>query len=107
VLDNGVVESFGKSGARPRRLTPASFTAGFAGRAGGKQVLACGGLVDEPTAELDEGNFARVVGLLRDAADRRTAVVVATHEPDVVDLCDRVVHLTDGRPTTTAPDPVA
>ncbi len=56
-------------------------------------------LVDEPTAELDEGNRARVVGLLRDAADRGAAVVVATHDPDVVDLCDRVVRLVDGRPT--------
>jgi hypothetical protein len=44
VLDNGVVETFGKSGARPRRLTPASFTAaGLAGRVDGKRVLACGG----------------------------------------------------------------
>jgi putative ABC transport system ATP-binding protein len=64
-------------------------------------------LVDEPTAELDEGNRARVVGLLRDAADRGAAVVVATHDPDVVDLCDRVVHLVDGRPTAAAPGPAA
>jgi hypothetical protein len=28
-------------------------------------------------------------------------------DPDVVDLCDRVVHLIDGRPTTEAPDPAA
>jgi putative ABC transport system ATP-binding protein len=55
-------------------------------------------LVDEPTAELDEGNRIRVVGLLRDAADRGAAVVVATHDPDVVELCDRVVRLVDGRP---------
>lgn len=64
-------------------------------------------LVDEPTAELDEGNRARVVGLLRDAADRGAAVVVATHDPDVVDLCDRVVYLVDGRPAAQAPDPAA
>jgi ABC-type lipoprotein export system ATPase subunit len=55
-------------------------------------------LVDEPTAELDEGNRVRVTGLLRDAADRGAAIVVATHDPDVVQLCDRVVHLVDGRP---------
>ena len=59
-------------------------------------------LVDEPTAELDEGNRTRVVGLLRDAADRGVAVVVATRDPDVVELCDRVVRLVDGR---RAPDP--
>jgi putative ABC transport system ATP-binding protein len=55
-------------------------------------------LVDEPTAELDEGNRVRVTGLLRDAADRGAAIVVATHDPDVVQLCDRVVRLVDGRP---------
>ena len=62
-------------------------------------------LVDEPTAELDEENRDRAVGLLRDAADRGAAVVVATHDPEVVDLCDRVVRLVDGRPAQVpAPD---
>ncbi len=60
-------------------------------------------LVDEPTAELDEDNRARVAGLLRDAADRGACVVVATHDPDVVELCDRVVRLVDGRPLTEGP----
>jgi ABC-type lipoprotein export system ATPase subunit len=55
-------------------------------------------LVDEPTAELDEDNRARVAGLLRDAADRGAGVVVATHDPEMVELCDRVVRLVDGRP---------
>ena len=59
-------------------------------------------LVDEPTAELDEENRDRAVGLLRDAADRGAAVVVATHDPEVVDLCDRVVRLVDGRPARVA-----
>ena len=69
-------------------------------------------LVDEPTAELDEENRDRAVGLLRDAADRGAAVVVATHDPEVVDLCDRVVRLVDGRPARvpaddTSPEPPA
>jgi ABC-type multidrug transport system fused ATPase/permease subunit len=63
-------------------------------------------LVDEPTAELDEENRDRAVGLLRDAADRGAAVVVATHDPEVVDLCDRVVRLVDGRPVELDPDEV-
>ena len=57
-------------------------------------------LVDEPTAELDADNRARVGGLLRDAADRGGCVVVATHDPDVVEVCDHVVRLVDGRPLT-------
>jgi putative ABC transport system ATP-binding protein len=63
-------------------------------------------LVDEPTAELDEDNRDRAVGLLRDAADRGAAVVVATHDPEVVKLCDRVVRLVDGRPVELDPDSV-
>ncbi|MFL6186838.1 MAG: ATP-binding cassette domain-containing protein, partial [Actinomycetes bacterium] len=61
-------------------------------------------LVDEPTAELEEDNRGRAVGLLRDAADRGAAVVVATHDPEVVKLCDRVVRLVDGRPVELDPD---
>jgi putative ABC transport system ATP-binding protein len=63
-------------------------------------------LVDEPTAELDEENRDLAVGLLRDAADRGAAVVVATHDPEVVQLCERVVRLVDGRPVELAPDEV-
>jgi thiamine transport system ATP-binding protein len=63
-------------------------------------------LVDEPTAELDEENRDRAVGLLRDAADRGAAVVVATHDPEVVKLCDRVVRLVDGRPLELTPGEV-
>lgn len=67
--------------------------------ASGADVL----LVDEPTAELDEDNRGRVVGLLRDAADRGACVVVATHDPEVVEACDQVVRLVDGRATRTDP----
>ncbi|HEY2956754.1 MAG TPA: ATP-binding cassette domain-containing protein [Actinomycetota bacterium] len=71
------------------------------------RALACDAdllLVDEPTAELDEENRARVAGLLRGAADRGAGVVVATHDPDMVELCDRVVGLSDGRPVPLAAD---
>jgi ABC-type lipoprotein export system ATPase subunit len=60
--------------------------------AGGADLL----LVDEPTAELDEANRDRAFAFLR-AADRGTAVVVATHDPAVVACCDRMLRLTDGR----------
>ena len=33
------------------------------------------------------------------------AVVVATHDPEVVELCDRVVRLVDGRPAEPGPVP--
>jgi putative ABC transport system ATP-binding protein len=53
-------------------------------------------LADEPTSELDEVNRDHVLAELRRAADRGAAVVVATHDPAVVDVCDHDVHLIDG-----------
>ncbi|HEX2196876.1 MAG TPA: ATP-binding cassette domain-containing protein [Actinomycetota bacterium] len=54
-------------------------------------------LLDEPTAELDHDNGARIVELLGAAAERRCAVVVSSHDPLVVDAADDVVELADGR----------
>jgi ABC-type lipoprotein export system ATPase subunit len=52
---------------------------------------------DEPTAELDELSGRRVVETLRQAAQMGTAIVVATHDPDVVGAADRVLRLAAGR----------
>jgi putative ABC transport system ATP-binding protein len=61
-------------------------------------------LVDESTAELDEDNRVRAVGLLRGAADRGAAVVVATNDQEVVEACDHVIRLVDSRPLQPDPD---
>ncbi|MGI8614451.1 MAG: ABC transporter ATP-binding protein [Nocardioidaceae bacterium] len=53
-------------------------------------------LADEPTSELDQGNRAQVMGHLRAEAARGAIVVVATHDPAVVDAADRNVTLDDG-----------
>jgi putative ABC transport system ATP-binding protein len=53
-------------------------------------------LADEPTSELDEVNRDHVLGELRRAAEAGATVVVATHDPAVVDACDGDVHLIDG-----------
>lgn len=50
-------------------------------------------LADEPTGDLDDENTQVVLQLLRDEASRGAAVLVATHEPKVMDLADRVVSL--------------
>jgi putative ABC transport system ATP-binding protein len=61
----------------------------------GAEVL----LADEPTSELDEVNRGLVLSELRQEALRGSIVVVATHDPAVVDACDRHYVLDDGRLT--------
>jgi putative ABC transport system ATP-binding protein len=56
-------------------------------------------LADEPTSELDEGNRGLVLAELRKEAERGAVVVVATHDPAVVDACDRHYVLDEGRLT--------
>lgn len=54
-------------------------------------------LADEPTSELDEGNRGVVLAELRAEARRGAVVVVATHDPAVVEACDLHVALDEGR----------
>jgi ABC-type lipoprotein export system ATPase subunit len=54
-------------------------------------------LADEPTAQQDAATKARLLGLFRAAATGGAAVVIATHDPELVALCDREVALHDGR----------
>ncbi|HEX8781193.1 MAG TPA: ATP-binding cassette domain-containing protein [Nocardioides sp.] len=54
-------------------------------------------LADEPTSELDEGNRALVLQELRVEAARGAVVVVATHDPAVVEACDEHVAVDEGR----------
>lgn len=50
-------------------------------------------LADEPTGNLDQGNAAAVLGALRDAARAGAAVIIATHDADVLGACDERVVL--------------
>jgi putative ABC transport system ATP-binding protein len=56
-------------------------------------------LADEPTSELDEGNRELVMAQLHAEAARGAIVVVASHDPAVVDASDRHVTLDEGRLT--------
>jgi putative ABC transport system ATP-binding protein len=44
--------------------------------------------VDEPTASLDDGNRARVIELFASLARQGRVVVVATHDAEMMDVCD-------------------
>ncbi|HZO76396.1 MAG TPA: ABC transporter ATP-binding protein [Solirubrobacteraceae bacterium] len=50
-------------------------------------------LADEPTAELDADNRALIISLLTERAHTGAVVVIASHDPDVVDACDDVLDL--------------
>lgn len=55
-------------------------------------------LVDEPTAALDRQRSHDVVQLLADRAHRsNVAVLMVTHDHDVLGHCDRVLEMVDGR----------
>ena len=50
-------------------------------------------LADEPTAEQDAAHRAVVLDELLAVTDSGTTVVIATHDPEVAERCDRIVAL--------------
>jgi putative ABC transport system ATP-binding protein len=54
-------------------------------------------LADEPTGNLDSQTGATVLSLLRGLADGGQAILMATHSSDAAAVCDRVLHMRDGR----------
>lgn len=53
-------------------------------------------LADEPTSELDAGNRAKIMDLLRAEAERGAIVLMATHDPETAELCDAELQLDEG-----------
>lgn len=53
-------------------------------------------IADEPTAGLDSANATTVLTLLRDAADRGTAVLVVSHEAEAQRFADHSYVMEDG-----------
>ena len=57
-------------------------------------------LADEPTAALDSTSGRTVLDILSGLAKQHgRAVVIVTHDPRVLDYCDRIIHIEDGRVT--------
>jgi lipoprotein-releasing system ATP-binding protein len=55
-------------------------------------------LADEPTGDLDEGTADALHGLLREMhAEHGLTSIIATHNSRLAALCDRVLHLEQGR----------
>lgn len=55
-------------------------------------------LVDEPTAQLDTRTAHSVSHVLNNLSGQGMIVLVATHDPDTRDACDRVLNLADYAP---------
>ena len=55
-------------------------------------------LADEPTGQLDSETAKQIMRLLRVVVQsERTTALVATHDPNLIDLADRVLYLEDGQ----------
>jgi len=55
-------------------------------------------LADEPTASLDHETGSAVIELMRELnRERGTTFLYATHDPELIRLAGRVIHLRDGR----------
>ena len=55
-------------------------------------------LADEPTGQLDSETAKQIMRLLRVVVQsEQVTALVATHDPNLIDLADRVLHLEDGQ----------
>jgi ABC-type lipoprotein export system ATPase subunit len=54
-------------------------------------------LADEPTAELDDASAAALLEAIASTAASGVAIAIATHDPNVVAIANRVIHLERGR----------
>ncbi|MEP3207789.1 MAG: ABC transporter ATP-binding protein [Maribacter sp.] len=53
-------------------------------------------LADEPTGALDSKTSYEVMDLIQKINDEGNTILVVTHEPDIANMCKRIVHLKDG-----------
>lgn len=57
-------------------------------------------LADEPTGNLDAKNVQKITQVLQMLKANGKTVIVATHDPELIQLADRTLFLEDGRLTT-------
>ncbi len=86
----------GQLGQRVRELSGGERQRGALVRAlmNNPELLLC----DEPTGALDESNREKVFELLLELARARgRTMIIATHDPQIAERCDRTLRMRDGR----------
>ena len=81
------------------RRIPAEASLGEQQRTAVARALVAGPAVlvaDEPTSHQDEENAMTVARLLREAASRGSAVLIATHDERVLAVADETIHIEHG-----------
>ena len=53
-------------------------------------------MADEPTGNLDSKSQAEIISILKNLNEKGKTVIVVTHEKDVAEHADRVIHMRDG-----------
>jgi putative ABC transport system ATP-binding protein len=55
-------------------------------------------LADEPTGQLESSTGATIIGLLPEIAERiGVAVIVASHDPNIIRFADIIIEFEDGK----------
>lgn len=54
-------------------------------------------LADEPTGALDSATGLEVLRILKKINSRGRTVIIVTHNPQIAEACDRIIHIKDGK----------
>lgn len=57
-------------------------------------------LADEPTGALDEENGSKIMQVFQRLHDQGNTIVIVTHDPSIAAMCERTVHIKDGKNQT-------
>lgn len=53
-------------------------------------------LADEPTGNLDTRTGGEIMEIFKRLNKKGTTVIIVTHEPEIADICGRIIHIRDG-----------